>query len=505
MKTPSDDLFQLIQSLNKPEKRYFKLYAARHALKGENQYLRLFNAIERQKEYDEAQLRKKFPEEAFTRQLHVAKNYLYSIILASLRSYNERRAEDQFYTQLRNAQLLFDKGLYQQSEKAFAKAKGAAAEHERFLQLLEVYRWEHQIAHSRNDFVKLEAYVARGLQEEFELLDKYRNFLEFQALNDSVFIPYWKKGAVRSESEKAALDQLFEQPQFSSADHARSFNARYFYHNARFSYHLFRDEPERSYEHVTQLVQMFETRPIKGRMVRQYSSALINLYIVQQRLGHYGDIPDTLRKLREVPADSLEQRRRLFVRSFNLEVDFYLSRGQFGAGVAQLREREALFRQYEEEVNAQQRLGLYYNLAYLHFGAADYDQALDWVNLLLQDPALDTRQDIHCFGRLLNLIIHYELRNDQLLEYIVQSTSRFLSKRERLFRVESVMLQLMRHYPGWLTPKARTEGFRQLIGELNELQQDEFERKAFEYFDFVSWMESKVEGAGFEELVKSKK
>ncbi|MDZ4706615.1 MAG: hypothetical protein SH848_21985 [Saprospiraceae bacterium] len=505
MKTPSDDLFQLVQSLNKQEKRYFKLYASRHALNGENQYLRLFNAIEKQEVYDEATLRKKFPDEAFTRQLHVAKNYLYGIILASLRSFHESRAEDRFYTQLRNAQLLFDKGLYQQSEKALGKAKSTAADNERFLQLLEVYRWEHQIAHSRNDFGKLENYIAHGVQEEFDLLDKYRNFLEFQALNDRVFIPYWKKGAVRNETEKAALDQLFEQPQFSSADHARSFYARYFYHNARFSYHLFRGEPERSYEHVRELVQMFESRAVKGRGVRQYSSALINLYIVQQRLGHYSDIPDTLRKLREVPADSPEQQRRLFVRSFNLEVDFYLSTGLFSKGVAQIREREALFRKYEEEVNGQQRLGLYYNLAYLHFGAADYGQALDWVNLLLQDPALETRQDIHCFGRLLNLVVHYELRNDQLLEYIVQTTYRFLSKRERLFRVESVMLKLMRHYPGWLTPKARTEGFRQLIGELEDLRQNEFERKAFEYFDFISWMESKAAGSAFEAVVKLKK
>jgi hypothetical protein len=67
------------------------------------------------------------------------------------------------------------------------------------------------------------------------------------------------------------------------------------------------------------------------------------------------------------------------------------------------------------------------------------------------------------------------------------------------------MLKLMRHYPGWLTPKARTEGFRQLISEMEDLRQNEFERKAFEYFDFISWMESKARGSAFEAVVRQKK
>ena len=85
----------------------------------------------------------------------------------------------------------------------------------------------------------------------------------------------------------------------------------------------------------------------------------------------------------------------------------------------------------------QHRLGLFYNLAYIHFGAKKYEAALDWINELLNDPDLKTREDIHSFGQILNLFIHYELGNDKLLEYIVKSTYRFLLKRKRLFKVES--------------------------------------------------------------------
>ncbi|GJM35220.1 MAG: hypothetical protein DHS20C18_42210 [Saprospiraceae bacterium] len=502
MKTVSDDLFQLIRSMSKQEKRYFKLFASRHVIGTQNKYVLLFDAIEKQAEYDENAIRHQFAGEKFLRQLHVAKNYLYGLILNSLRNFHESRSAAPFRLALRNAQLLFDKGLYKQSEKSLAKARRYATEEENFLQLLEAYRWEHQIAHSRNDYDWLETYLTEGIHQEFDILDRHRNFLEFQILNDQVFLPYWKKGTVRSEAEKSGLQQLFERPLFRSAENARSFYARYFYHNARFSYHLFVGELAESYRYIRELVNMLAKQTLKGKLIRYYSSALINLYIVQRQLEKYDEIPTTLEQLREVPTESKEQERRLFVRSFNLEIDFYLHTGQFANGLQKIAPLLLRFERYQSEVNRQQRLGLYYNLAYLYFGAEDFDTALDWINTLLHDPELKTREDIHSFGSLLNLIIHYELGNDQLLEYIVKSTYRFLSSRKRLFKVESIMLKLMRRYPNWIHRQDKEQGFKALIKELQELEKDEFEQKAFEYFNFIAWMESKVHQRSFAETVR---
>lgn len=507
MKTASDDLFQLIQSLSKQEKRYFKLHATRHVIGKQNKYVLLFDAIEKQPRYDEAQLKEHFQAEAFTRQFHVAKNYLYHLILDSLRNYHESKSGDKFYSWMRNARLLFDKGLYKQSEKAQEKARKLAQSEENFLQLLEVYRWQHQMMHSQNKLDELEAYVSKGILEEFEVLEKYRNLLEFQALNDQVFIPYWRKGAIRNEHEKQELQSLFKRPLFQSPAGAHSFYARYFYYNARFSFHYLLGQAEESYGHIRNLVSIFEKldpKQLKGRLVRNYVSAIINLYSVQQQLRRFDEIPATLQQLRRIPTQSREQEEKLYIRSINLETDFYLSTGQFKFGVTQVEGALVALPKYLKKINKQQRLGLFYNLSYLYFGAAAYDQALDWMNELLNDPELKTRADIHCFGRLLNLIIHYELGNDQLLEYIAKSTYRFLSNRKRLFKVESIMLKLMRRYQKWLSPSEKAAGFKELLQELQALEADEFERKAFDYFNFIAWMESKVKQQSFESLIQLK-
>ena len=66
------------------------------------------------------------------------------------------------------------------------------------------------------------------------------------------------------------------------------------------------------------------------------------------------------------------------------------------------------------------------------------------------------------------------------------------------------MLKLMRRYQKWLSPKEKTLGFEELLQELQALQADEFERKAFDYFNFIAWMESKVNHQSFESLIQLK-
>jgi len=56
---PPDILFQLIHSLEKAEKRHFKLYIKRSSSKEELKIVQLFDAIDKMKDYDEKVLLKK--------------------------------------------------------------------------------------------------------------------------------------------------------------------------------------------------------------------------------------------------------------------------------------------------------------------------------------------------------------------------------------------------------------------------------------------------------------
>lgn len=501
MRTPSDELFQLIKSMSKQEKRYFKLFAARHVIGEQNNYLVLFDEIDRQKKYDESAIRDKYKGQKFARQLHVVKNYLSTLIMRSLRNFYASDTDDKFHDMLRDAQILYDKGLHHQSQKVLERARKYASEHERFLQLLEIQRWEHTIIHQNNEVTKLEKYASRDVHKELEFIDKYRNLLQFQLLNDKMFIQYWKVGIARNKEEKEQMSRIFNDPLYSSAENADSFLAKYYYHNALFTFQYCSGQLLASYETMNTLVLMIEALdPHMSRYASKYISALNNLYAVQKELHLNDEAFETLRKLRHISVKSTTNKAELFMRSYILELDLYISTGDFAKGVSSIPDIARDFEHYVGMINKQSKLVFYYNFAYICFGAGNYNEALTWNNQLLNDSDLSTREDIHCFGRILNLIIHYELGNNQLLEYIGKSTYRFLYKRKRLFKVETIILNFIKKYPNWANREQILKGFHELYDELEKLSHDDYEKHAFEYFDFLTWLESKINKQDFGRL-----
>ena len=147
----------------------------------------------------------------------------------------------------------------------------------------------------------------------------------------------------------------------------------------------------------------------------------------------------------------------------------------------------------------------HYNLSYLYFGARDYSLSLKWLNKILHETNIDTREDIHCFARIFILIIHFELDNHDLLEYIVKSTYRFLYKRKRLFEVETSILNFIRQkLPKINRQEKLLNSFKELKIELEQITQNPIGKKALAYFDYISWLKSKIENKSFADTIKEK-
>src|ERR1051325_3085259 len=97
----SDDLHKLISSLSMQEKRHFKMFAlATYTRNGQNNYIRLFDTIAGQPQYDEEKIKKQFKGETFIKHLPSEKNYLFSLIQKSLRQYHSQTNIDVTLKQL---------------------------------------------------------------------------------------------------------------------------------------------------------------------------------------------------------------------------------------------------------------------------------------------------------------------------------------------------------------------------------------------------------------------
>ncbi|HPZ88696.1 MAG TPA: hypothetical protein PLQ32_11360, partial [Flavihumibacter sp.] len=106
-KRSADALFQLIKSLQKSEKRHFKLYIKRSSAKEDLKVVALFDAIDKLDDYDEKIVLKKLPS-IQKPQLNNLKTHLYKQVLASLRDLKSTDTlELQLSEQLDNARILY--------------------------------------------------------------------------------------------------------------------------------------------------------------------------------------------------------------------------------------------------------------------------------------------------------------------------------------------------------------------------------------------------------------
>ncbi len=141
----NDTLLQLIHSLQKGEKRNFKLYMTRNSGNDDLKAIQLFDALDKMSEYDENILLKKL-NSLKKDQLANRKAHLYRQILASLRLLESNDNIDiELHEQLDYARILYNKGLYLQSLKILDRTKENARQHHQLSFLVQVLFLEKKI------------------------------------------------------------------------------------------------------------------------------------------------------------------------------------------------------------------------------------------------------------------------------------------------------------------------------------------------------------------------
>ena len=141
----TDELFQLVKSLEKAEKRNFKLFVKRNSTSPDLKIIQLFDAFDKMEDYDEEQLLKK-NRSIRKQQLSNLKSHLYRQILASLRILkDENNIELELHEYMDYARILYNKGLYLQSLKVLGRIKTFASEHNQVTFWLQALIFEKKI------------------------------------------------------------------------------------------------------------------------------------------------------------------------------------------------------------------------------------------------------------------------------------------------------------------------------------------------------------------------
>lgn len=504
----SSELFQLIKSLNKSEKRYFKLHSSLHG--SDKKYIRLFEAIEKQKEYDERRIIKIFENEKFIRQLPVIKNYLYGLILKKLESYHSCIDSD-LYSYLHHIKILFEKGLYVSCERIMAKAISLAEKYERFPIMLELQEWKMKLIRVQSYLQKSRKEIDKIFQDSYSIIRKYQNITEFSNFSSQLYMNYFEKGLTRDRKDLESYKFIINVPAFDDEKNALSFHAKLFYYNSHGLFSLVQQDYRNLYIFTLKYKKLFEENPhYIIEEPRAYINSLHNLIFCQSNLTKYDEMFRTIQEMRrfsekyKIKSDALKCYITFSANTYELEA--YINKGNFDKGINLIKEAGKVMNDvFWRNLNKRDELSWLFLTARSYLSSGEYLSANIYLNKILNKSIEGIRDDIQCFARILSLIVHFEMKKYDLLEYTVKSTCLFLNKRKRLYQVETIVLDFIKkQLPRINSQKELIKAFTRLRKNIEEIIKDPFEKKALEYFDFISWLESKIENRPFAEIIREK-
>ena len=137
-------LFNVIKSMTMNEKRYFKIYCTRHVLGSQNNYVTLYNVINKMPDFDETIFLKrlieiKYPIKFLSSEL----KYLKKIVFKSLNHFHADKTFNlKIKQQLVSIEILFYKGLYEECLQFIRKVKNNNPTLINNFLLLELLNWE---------------------------------------------------------------------------------------------------------------------------------------------------------------------------------------------------------------------------------------------------------------------------------------------------------------------------------------------------------------------------
>lgn len=502
----NEPLFELIQSLSKSEKRYFKLFS--NLQQGEKNYLMLFEAIEKQKKYDEKKLLLRFRNQPFANYFSESKRRLYANILKVLEIYySEKNVDGQLISYINQIAVLYEKSFFKQCWKLLLKAKNLAAKHEKYLQLLELYKWEKQFVLKNQGVGQNEFDIKVLLLEEEECIKKIVNESQFRAIRYLISDHYKLYGTARSKEEKDTYTGIINNILCSSENNAITFNSKYDYFFIYSFYYQMIGDMVKSNDVRKKMIALVESYPecLPEREV-QYITALTNYSVTLIGLSEYEECLRVIEKMQNYPVKSEAMKALVFKSSYTCALNIYINTGEYSKGVVKIKEIEEGLPRYSGLIHQSDVLVFYYCIAQIYFGEQNYSRALEWVNKIFNDPTLrNARKDILSFTYLFNLIIHFEKGDYDILTYYAKNTHRYLYKIERLYAFEEAILDFIREaIRKGSSKKILISIFRKLKNKLEELVKDPLEKEALQYFDIIYWLESKIDNKSFGEIIRKR-
>lgn len=505
-KSNSSQLYLLVRSLTKAEKRNFRLYAKRNFGEKDVKFLLLFDLLDKQETYDYDKIRAKFAKTSNSAFSNL-RSHLHEQILISLRLLHRNDADIRMHDLLSFAKVLYSKGLYLQSleqlnkARAFAKsleddsALHAVIELERKLELLYVTESGDSRAQEIVD-------MDLDIREHLNKRDDWAN------LSLLLYDYYLKFGHVKNERQFSKVQAFFNEKVDEIGELVPSLQGQVYQEMAYTWYYFITQNFSRCYRHA-----MKWNRLIESNELLLHRDPILYLKGVHQAMSalYYSNKPRQFERLFAHYKSFISKNESNFdqntlilsnVYRYMAELNRLFLSGNFRDNEPLIEEITLWLTANERYIDVIRVQVIQYKIACLYFGVDDFKNCILYLNRIINSNVKERqlKQDVQCFSRILNLISHYELGHDDLVDSQLKSTYRFLIKYGDLQQVQQEIIKFIRKSV-FMNRNELTEHFVELKSALLTIVDDPYERRPLLYLDLIAWLTSRIEGRLVEEVI----
>ncbi|MBE2257019.1 MAG: hypothetical protein IAE65_12560 [Ignavibacteria bacterium] len=488
---PTEDLFELINSLTKSEKRYFRIYSTLLSgkRKQEMNYLKLFNEIEKQCKtgiYDEKKIKEKFKGNNFIKQLTFTKNYLYNLILKSLFNFYSDNSPD-FISALGvfKQRLLYKKGLYNQYFRGFKSVNLNLEKYERYGQLTDNLKMERvivKIKRRKKNLFDNSVYY----DKEKEYINKIENLTDYSKLLNKIYTLQREQGLIRTDKSKKKLNEIKRDNLISNENEPKSKRALEYYYLSK----ILINELENNFEECLKL--SIKRLELTINFPDAFADSIINVksdsldLILKYSLikNDFETYNKYLKLQSEVYGSKINEAKIFF--ECNKELEYLKNRKS--EEPAEIKEKimfiKGAIEKHEKSFFKDFILEFYFwaMIYFLEFDEAE--NALKFCNLILNNEIKNSRTEISNLAGLFNLLIHYRLGNKNLLIYLIKSTEYNLKKTGEISIPEKTIIF-------YLKKLIKSRNHQRELMLLKKFKEEEIilDKRINQIFDIKKWTE----------------
>ena len=432
--------------------------------------------------------------------------FFFKSVLKSLKSHrSEKSVRRQIKILIDDAEALLDRNLNEEAARKLQRAKKMAWEIEDLHFV--VYILTHQkTMMGRHVYRNFEQNIQTLLEEEKQALAVLENQNELNQIYYRIFNYLRTEPIIRDAEELQTIKLLVRQtPVLQSEENAMCATSKILFSGSLFFFHHLIGDFQLAFKHGKRMIEHWQLRPKLIEVDKsKYLASISNVMNCAMLTRQLQEIVPLLELMRNMKADNRDMEVQLFSYIHQYELVYRANSGQLESLQELLLQVENGIEKYGSEIQKSMLWIFYYNLTNLYLLEENYDKALHWNLCLLNDEYREYRKDMFRTAKIINLILHFELDNTDSMGYYVTSTYRFLSKQKQLYKFEKMLLKFLKRSSQFVNTLMLKDEFKAFHAQCIELEKDPNEKGAFAYFDYPTWLNSKITGRSFKELFLEK-